>query len=1018
MGDQDNQPYFCSGTATVEVVDGALKIENTVTQTNNWDLQPFILDWFNTTEGEDYVIRIWMKASADGSANLSIGTWGTSGNTSFDFKESSEFVLYQINHTAAVTSTGNDEHILFQAGSFIGTVYIQKVQILTMGEDKPKLSEKGDWIPVISNGDLEGDEVKNFFKVENGLTVTSGYDPAEISDGVGNDGSRGIMIHSSDVQNASQTWDTQFFITADQSLPEGTHVLVEFDYKADKSVPVAVGTHSEPRSYMTGGLFSNPTFTPEWQRLSWEGTLSSAQGGMKTIAFDLNMYNEDDGTDGSNTNYYFDNIIFSMFQPKIDLQYNPEALQILFPAYTNIVRLVNAATGGISRLMFPTDCIKVLVDGEEVPVSSVEGDPTGAIMIFLDEEWSMANEMEEENEVVVKFTNPEDSKYHLTYIDDREGEVVENFEMVAEWNYDLDILPDVYGNAKLVSTNPENGSFNLPGDISVFTLTFDKDVECEKIVATLGKEKLKVEPGTGYAKEITLTRTGTNPLADGDYTIKVDKVYSKSNLGEADFATFDIAFSIGQKTSEELISAITLAKTSIDNNIYDRYQGDAFTALKDAVTKYETEGPTYTAPSVIDAAIADLNAKTKVLNTHHTLCDSYDQDLQTAQGIVEEYAGGKFAGTDLYKALAAVVAKYDGKVLTNDEELTAAVAELSDNVKAGQDMFTEGASTTGDAGVMVLVERIRRGVEALKSLGVSESDELIVAAGNALTDDDALAEKIKTNLTLKVYEQMKDPTTAASMFAPIGIDEETGEEIKQSYDMSVFIKNPNIYSLNGDKYAAETVPGWTAVTGVPELNTMWRSGTPRNVTGLPEDFAFTKYHSLTRVEQTITDLPAGVYKVVIDAVDWDEGDPTDGFAYVKLSNTPAPAEGEAEDPETNFAARADLAFWGQYVGHHDNVMEDIEVLDGTLTLGVQFGPSAQYEFDQASIFLTAPAASFNYVMAYESILTNVESAKTAKVRALELYDLNGRRVTKAQKGLTIVKKLMSDGTIKTQKVVK
>ena len=42
----------------------------------------------------------------------------------------------------------------------------------------------------------------------------------------------------------------------------------------------------------------------------------------------------------------------------------------------------------------------------------------------------------------------------------------------------------------------------------------------------------------------------------------------------------------------------------------------------------------------------------------------------------------------------------------------------------------------------------------------------------------------------------------------------------------------------------------------------------------------------------------------------------------------------------------------------------------------------------------------------------------AKVRAIELYDVNGRRIAKAQKGLVIMKQIMSDGSIRTIKVVK
>ena len=40
------------------------------------------------------------------------------------------------------------------------------------------------------------------------------------------------------------------------------------------------------------------------------------------------------------------------------------------------------------------------------------------------------------------------------------------------------------------------------------------------------------------------------------------------------------------------------------------------------------------------------------------------------------------------------------------------------------------------------------------------------------------------------------------------------------------------------------------------------------------------------------------------------------------------------------------------------------------------------------------------------------------MRAVELYDLNGRRILNAQKGVMIVRKYMSDGTIKVEKVVK
>ena len=46
-----------------------------------------------------------------------------------------------------------------------------------------------------------------------------------------------------------------------------------------------------------------------------------------------------------------------------------------------------------------------------------------------------------------------------------------------------------------------------------------------------------------------------------------------------------------------------------------------------------------------------------------------------------------------------------------------------------------------------------------------------------------------------------------------------------------------------------------------------------------------------------------------------------------------------------------------------------------------------------------------------------ETVAEPTVRNLQLFDLNGRRVLTARKGIFIVKKQMSDGTIRTEKVI-
>ena len=56
---------------------------------------------------------------------------------------------------------------------------------------------------------------------------------------------------------------------------------------------------------------------------------------------------------------------------------------------------------------------------------------------------------------------------------------------------------------------------------------------------------------------------------------------------------------------------------------------------------------------------------------------------------------------------------------------------------------------------------------------------------------------------------------------------------------------------------------------------------------------------------------------------------------------------------------------------------------------------------------------------YDAFVSGIEGTViTPDVVAFELYDLNGRRINKAQQGVVIIKKYMTDGTVVTEKVIK
>lgn len=538
----------------------------------------------------------------------------------------------------------------------------------------------------------------------------------------------------------------------------------------------------------------------------------------------------------------------------------------------------------------------------------------------------------------------------------------------------------------------------------------------------------------------------------------------------------DVMGIVETKALNDALDAARIAYEDLAANEEQRYAGDDLTALENLISEVETNKVNYTAPSVYNAKAAELEAKVKAANDHKTACDSYDENIKKAIDMVLAHENDKFNQLDTYKDLKAITAKYHAQgvkenlagededpvwevnyefdLLKDNDDLANANSELNAAVGLGNYIFTTVALDAdiqqGNCGIAVLVERNRLGARTLKALGVAADDPIFEKVENAISDSETLAAEIKGRIKTILYTEMAKQD--CTLFDP---DEENpefddeGNMIGKSYDMSVFIKNPNIYALNSASGCNESnVPGWTfpAAYSAPGLFTAW-SG--RGVENLPEDCAFTTWFGTCRMEQTITDLPAGVYTISLCGSDWsnqagnsDNPHDVNGFVYCKTSDTPAVEEGEAENRELNFAATRTIVYGGQYNMDHatnlgyeevpavdgegeetgfistaDGEFFGIPVTDGKLTIGIHFAGDAQYFFQHARLTLKAPATGFDYDKAAQDIATGVDTAVAPTVRALQVYDLNGRRMIKANKGLQIVKKQMSDGTVRVEKVI-
>ncbi|MBR6997291.1 MAG: hypothetical protein IKI19_00620 [Prevotella sp.] len=562
------------------------------------------------------------------------------------------------------------------------------------------------------------------------------------------------------------------------------------------------------------------------------------------------------------------------------------------------------------------------------------------------------------------------------------------------------------------------------GTVCTFEILNEAD---EAVVSMTIENKPNVNGSYAAVNGSTFTEFDFVPEVDGKYRVK----WTANGFVEVLLANVLMKYipnQVGIEETQLLNTALENAKTVRDANNVDRYTGTAYDNLVSTILKYELEAPTYTAPSSFRKAAAALDAAAQAMKDHHSLCDKFDSVVRSAMETILANAENKFAKTDLYATLKAEAEQY----ATVDEELNITVTPEKDDIvmnraitnmealaKTCSLLFTEGPSDVSNTGVKVLVERLRLGAEALMSLGAAVDDELVVAAENALTDDDELVEKIKNSLKVKLYGQIKD---GADLF-PVLEDQydDEGNQVTKSYDMTVFVKNPNIYKQTAStNYSEENVPGWIVPEGynAPGLSVGW--GSAQGSEQIAEDCMFQTWGPSYRIQQTIEDLPAGVYTLrggfgermdenaAPNALD-------DTYFFVQTSDLAAIDEFERAD-----AGRIGQAFPHAAEGGLGSLaIKEVVITDGIVTLGVNACQDSHTFFNDVRVILTAAATGFDYAKAYEEVLAGIDetTANNVKTRAIAIYDLNGRRMMKAERGVNIVKSLMSDGTVRTQKVV-
>lgn len=601
-------------------------------------------------------------------------------------------------------------------------------------------------------------------------------------------------------------------------------------------------------------------------------------------------------------------------------------------------------------------------------------------------------------------------------------------------------------------------SFNLAGwegstsYVNLQIVDAEDNLYFTDVLKTQGQAKEKPQNSLAYKNSFIAPATGNYLMkwvlcnAEGEPT--------GNNWAAQFLANVKMSYTpntVGAVETALLKEALEKATGVRDNNTAERYAGADFTALDNAITKYTEEKAGYTGPSQFTDAAADLDALRLAMVDHRAACDDYDKAIKATIDVVRQVTAEedngkpnekkKFETTDEFAQVKAAADKYHGTSewrnladpedpeadpnwqlfydfdqLTDNEALAAAIAELNGINNGPAKLFTVGKSVNNTtAGYAALYERTRRGIELLKALGVAEDADEIVRAKAELGDNDEVNASIMHRAEVEILADLaKGEESVLFKGVESDPDPETGEVTTTypSYDLSVFVKNPNLYA----PAKSTVVPGWTNVKGNIYAWTNWTGALSHSTnTNYPEDCSLhAGWHpgGGAVVEQTITNLPAGVYTIKISSSDNNSPRSENTLGYVRITSPSATNEAVPLASGAEFNKEVNC---NAYTDANEGSIENITVTDGNLTIGFSYGSGSQAFLNGVELIMTGKVADHDYA-ADEA--TGIAAKKASKVSSIQLFDVNGRRIPAAKKGLVIVKKTMADGTIKVEKIVK
>lgn len=522
-----------------------------------------------------------------------------------------------------------------------------------------------------------------------------------------------------------------------------------------------------------------------------------------------------------------------------------------------------------------------------------------------------------------------------------------------------------------------------------------------------------VDSGNSSTDEAKKIQFLWNAPAEGKYILK----FTAGGEGEGEAVvgnvTVESTASLAIQYAQLMAKALEPAKEELAlANEKDEYKGTTREELAQTIQDYTN--PAFHTVAEYDAAFANIEALIKKSQTRRSNIDKYPTSLQALIEGLDAARGTKYENLELFVTLENTYNQYKDAdyVAMNDEELGKAVSEMGNSGELLKNMV--------NTCVPLLTQQVADLAAAIVALDPNmETNEQVIAAGNALSDDQELVSKLKMRYAANLYNIIAN---GGDPFHTI-YDGDL-EEVETPIAASFLIQNPKFYTtaqvINGKTAAKVTdFPGWTIEQTKGQITsvfaTTWGEKFATEVKPIEDCAVKTGWgeHEYD-VKQVITQLPVFNYSASIK-IGEDGGDPHGCYAYCGESQLVYEGEDGTYSRVNNKPANL-KEFTGVAPVYEEGATLGSITLGAHMTIYGGFG-----NVDDATLTITGILEGFDYAAAAQKLeeeITAVDNVQMPEGEPVSVsyYDLSGKKVSRPN-GITIKVDTYKNGFMKVSKVL-